>query len=115
MGLFDFGTKAQVENLAAHIGVGMQLVEEEIRKSSNQSNSTIRGFAIGLMEEKEKLTILTSSLSQPTLEKLKIRYKNQKIPLFLFIQEMQRVSDKIENVTGINFFNSTIKKDGTIR
>ena len=31
MGLLDFGTKAQVENLAARIGVGMQQIEEEIR------------------------------------------------------------------------------------
>lgn len=115
MGLLDFGTKAQVENLASHIGVGMQLIEEEIKKSSNQSTSTIRGLASGLMDEKNKLVILISSLTQSTRENLKIRYKNQKIPYFTFIQEMKLVSDKVDNITGINFFNRTITKDGVTR
>lgn len=115
MGLLDFGTKAQVENLADHIGVGMQLVEEEIRKSSNQSTPPIRGLAYGLMDDKEKLVILISSLSQSTFDNLKVRYKNEKISFFSFIHEMKRVSDKIDEITGINFFNSTITKDGVIR
>lgn len=115
MGLLDFGTKAQVENLAAHIGVGMQLIEEEIKKSSNQSTPTIRGLASGLMNEKKKLVILISSLTQTTREKLKVRYRNEKISYFSFIHEMKRVSDKVDEITGINFFNSTIEKDGVIR
>lgn len=114
MGLLDFGTKAQVENLAAHIGVGMLLVEEEIRKSSNQSTPAIRGLAHGLLDEKKKLLILVSSLTQSTRDNLKVRYKNEKISYFSFIHEMKRVSDKIDNITGINFLNSTITKDGKI-
>ena len=115
MGLFDFGTKAQVEELASHIGVGMQLIEEEMRKTGNQSSPTIRGLALGLLDERNKLMALSSQLAQSTRDSLKIRYNNQKIPYFTFIQEMKRVSDRVDNITGINFFNSTMTKNGITR
>lgn len=115
MGLLDFGTKAQVEELGYRIGVGMQQIEAELRKTSNQSSPTIRGLALGLMQERNKLVVLISSLTQSSREKLKVKYKNEKIPYFLFVQEMQHISNKVDEATGINFFNSTREVDGVVK
>ena len=55
MGLFDFGTKAQVEVLTRDIGQIMQIVEEKMRQSSNKSTPAIRGIAFLLMDKKKHM------------------------------------------------------------
>lgn len=110
MGIFDFGTKAQVEVLTRDIGQIMQIIEEEMRQSSNKSTPKIRGIAFLLLDKKKQLLVLISALTQSTREKLKVRYKNQKVSYFSFVQEMKTVSDKVDMVTGINFFTETIER-----
>lgn len=110
MGIFDFGTKAQVEVLTRDIGQIMQIVEEKMRQSSNKSTPEIRGVAFLLMDKKKELVILISALTQSTRDNLKVRYKNQKVSYFSFTHEMKTVSDKVYMVTGINFFTETVEK-----
>lgn len=104
MGLFDFSTKAQVKIISENIGESMRLIEEEINKSSNNSNSTIRDLALGLIDEKEKLLSLISKLSQSGRDNLRVKYKNHKVHYFTFVGEIKRMSDKVDKLTGIKIF-----------
>ncbi|WP_418892761.1 hypothetical protein [Limibacterium fermenti] len=114
MGILDFGTKAQVEELAFRIGVGMQQIERELITYSNQNTPTLRGLALALMQEKEKMSKLISFLTPTSREKLKVRYNNEKISYLIFIGRMKQVSDIVDDITGINFFNSTREVNGQI-
>ncbi len=114
MGLFNFGTKALVKNQLIRIATGMEQVENEMKKS-NQDMSLIRGIASALMKEKNKLTLMLSDLSPAARSTIKLKYKGQRVSYFEFATEMMNLSTRIDNITGINFFNETRTIDGVAR
>lgn len=115
MGLLNFGTRQQVKSQLAHIATGMQLVENEMNKTLGRDISIIRGLTSGLMNEKAKLQYMINELSQSDRNKLNVRIKGQKINYFEFVQYMVSLSNKLDDLTGINFVNGTITKDGVTR
>ncbi len=104
MGFFDFVTKKQVKNISNNIGEVMCLIEDELEKSSRKNDSEIRGMALGLTNEKEKLLSLISKMSRSNREKLRVKYKDHMVHYFTFIGEMKRMSDKVDKITGIKIF-----------
>lgn len=112
MGLFDFGDRATVQELAYRIGYCIEKMENEIRKSPNIATDDLKGFADFAMVEKKIMMHIASSLTQKSIENLKVEFKKEKIPFCLFLQKIILVSYKVKELTGIDFFNSTIFIDG---
>lgn len=115
MGLLNFGTIQQVKSQLAHIATGMQLVENEMNKTIGRDLSIVRGLTSGLMNEKAKLQYMVNELSQSDRNKLTVKFKGQKTSYLEFLQRMVSLSNKLDELTGVNFVNGTIMKDGIVR
>lgn len=115
MGLFDFGDRTSIQTMAYRIGVCIEQMEGEIRKSPTVATPDLRGLADWAMVERKKMMHITSSLTQSSLESLKVEFKREKIAYNLFLQKTTLFSYKVKELTGIDFVNGTIYIDGADR
>ena len=101
MGLFDFGDRATIQTLAYRIGVGVEQMESEIRVSPNAATPMLRGLAHAVCDERKKLMLVATSLSQSSLDSLIVEFRKRKIPFNVFLQELTHISIKVNELTKI--------------
>ena len=105
MGLFDFGDRAVVQNLAYRVGVGIQQIEDEIRKSPMNATPLLRGLAFTVREERIKMMQLYYDLQESTRNSLVIEFKGRKIPFWDFFTELVPISSKVKDLTNIRLLD----------
>lgn len=100
MGIFDFGDRATVQLLAYRVGVCFEDMEDEIRKSPANATPQLKGLAHLAKEERKKMMNIATSLSNSSIDSLKVEYKREKIPFRLFLQKLIPISFKVKELTG---------------
>lgn len=112
MGLFDFGDKSIIKELAYRIEIGIEQMESEIRKSPQSATPTLRGLAYAVNTERKKMTTIALSLSNSSLGGLKVKFKGEIIPYNIFLTRLIPISRKVKEMTGIDFLRGTAYING---
>jgi hypothetical protein len=102
MAWYDFGDRAAIQTLAYRIGVCFLQMEDEMRKSPNEATASLRGLAYWAKDEIKKMMHIISSLSQSSIDSLNVEFRDEKIPLRIFMQQLIPIAQKVTRISGIN-------------